>query len=326
MGQVLSTKRFGAGPFQGSIDAAISLLSGYDTNVPLKRNAYFPVDYDIRHDCVQSHLLSNKSEKNITNRESLIKDILTVFETGKLPPKNPPFKSNWVHIFPEAFVHQVYPPYRYTLRYFHWGVSRLLLESTKPPIVIPIYAYGFDDIIPEDKDPDYSLLKRLGKTALKVKIGNPLDEEKIGQYRQEWVDLVQNETNSFLDATDNDISCNEETKPLILEKNSTYNNRKQIINGDMPESLKTGPKAQKLRSQVANYLRDELENLRVSLGFERGPEEFADPFFWDKEHGGCKNVPVMGNVNKLEVHKFQDLFKLLENQEEKKENNNRSDK
>lgn len=314
----MSTKRFGAGPFQGSIDAAISLLSGHDTSVPLKRNASFPTRYDIRHDYTQSHLFSNESETNITNRESLIKDVLTVFETGKLPMKNPPFKSNWVHIFPEAFVHQVYPPYRYTLRYFHWGVSRLLLESSRPPIVVPIYAYGFDDIIPEDKEPDYSLLKRMGKTGLKVKIGNPLDEEKIGQYRQEWVDLVQSKTNKIMDATDTELSGNNEEMALIREEKSTYDNRKQIVDGDMPESLKTGPEAQKLRSKVANYLRDELENLRVSLGFERGPEEFADPAFWDKENGGCKDVPVMGNVNKLEVHKFQDLLKLLENQGEDK--------
>ncbi|KAJ3160924.1 hypothetical protein HDU86_008286 [Geranomyces michiganensis] len=53
--------------------------------------------------------------------------------------------NSWVHIFPEGKVNQQREqlPYR-------WGVGRLILESPRPPLVLPIWHCGFEAAMPED--------------------------------------------------------------------------------------------------------------------------------------------------------------------------------
>lgn len=217
LGQVLSTTRFGGGPFQGSIDAAIHLLSKDHQEYPKQR-------------------------------------------------------SNWVHIFPEAFVHQVYPPHENSLRYFHWGVSRLILEADECPAVLPIFSHGFDKVIPEDRPDDYRLWKQIG-TTIHFGYGKALDEKLLAEFREKWRALVEKEQQGH-------------TEPLT----------------DLTDNLKFGPEAQKLRSDLARYLRDQLGAVRETMGFPPQNPEFAEPEFW-KPEGGCKDVPVMGIVNKLPHHK-----------------------
>lgn len=228
LGQVLSTTRFGRGPFQGSLDAAIYLLSN-------------PAD-----------------EYQVTSVPRVPTDTIA--------------HSNWVHIFPEAFVHQVYPPHENSMRYFHWGISRLLLESSRPPIVVPMFSHGFDKVIPEDKDADYSIFKKVG-TQVQFRIGNPVDESLISDYRSQWQALVQKEH---------------------LTSNSVCN--------DLTENLKTGKEAQDLRSRLAFAMRDQVSQVRMSMGLPSQDDRFGFPEFW-KPDGGCVDVPVMGNVNKLPQHK-----------------------
>lgn len=236
------------------------------------------------------------------------------------------FKSNWVHIFPEAFVHQVYPPHRYTLRYFKWGIGRMILESTRPPIIVPIYAYGFDDVIPEDKEEDYSIFKKFGKSTLRVKVGQPLSDEAIGKFRQEWVELVESEQRrKQLEIAELNKSWKQKLYDMVMvvprfgwfwtigkqRKQDGSRNVVAMIDGDMDEELREGKKAKELRSRVSFYLRQELEKLRQSMGFEAEKLSFGDPAFWDRETGGCRDVPVMGDVNKLDSHKDLDLLHLL---------------
>ncbi|CAI4869282.1 CRB_1a_G0057390.mRNA.1.CDS.1 [Saccharomyces cerevisiae] len=110
LGQVLSTERFGVGPFQGSIDASIRLLSPDDT-----------LDLEwTPHSEVSSSLKKAYSPPIIRS------------------------KPSWVHVYPEGFVLQLYPPFENSMRYFKWGITRMILEATKPPIVVPIFATGFE--------------------------------------------------------------------------------------------------------------------------------------------------------------------------------------
>lgn len=316
---MLPTARFGAGPFQGSIDASIALLSGYNTNQQADPKSNLPTQYFIRHNSAVTNLLSSsgvdaKSESNVQGSVSNVNS------------RYSDFKSNWVHIFPEAFVHQVYPPHRYTLRYFKWGVARMILESTRPPIIVPIYAYGFDEVIPEDKEDDYNFLKRLGKSKLRVKVGQPLNDEDIAKFREEWIRLVEKEQHAQVEKVQKKIKTWKQTFYGLVPKTSWFwssvpaNGQKAeridsnvipIIPGDMDKKLREGTEAEAIRGKVSKYLRSELEKLRVSIGF--GPEQldFGDPEFWNPETGGCHDVPVMGNVNKLESHKSLNLFHLL---------------
>lgn len=48
-------------------------------------------------------------------------------------------KGLWLHIFPEAFVNQ--HPEKELLR-FRWGVSRILMETTGQPEIIPMWLEG----------------------------------------------------------------------------------------------------------------------------------------------------------------------------------------
>ncbi len=48
-------------------------------------------------------------------------------------------RLGWVHIFPEGMVHQEEAR---RLRYFRWGVGRLVLEADPPPDVVPIFIDG----------------------------------------------------------------------------------------------------------------------------------------------------------------------------------------
>ncbi|THZ85652.1 hypothetical protein D6C84_03146 [Aureobasidium pullulans] len=54
----------------------------------------------------------------------------------------------WVHIFPEGRVHQKEDK---TMRYFKWGVSRLILESEPAPDLVPLFIEGFDSIMHESR-------------------------------------------------------------------------------------------------------------------------------------------------------------------------------
>ncbi|KAJ1666141.1 Lyso-phosphatidylcholine acyltransferase [Coemansia sp. RSA 1813] len=52
-------------------------------------------------------------------------------------------ENKWVHVFPEARVNQ-----ESELLRFKWGVSRMIMESERTPIVIPMYLSGMSKVLP----------------------------------------------------------------------------------------------------------------------------------------------------------------------------------
>ncbi|KAG6005959.1 hypothetical protein E4U43_000518 [Claviceps pusilla] len=132
-------------------------------------------------------------------------------------------RGSWVHVFPEACCHQNPES---TLRYFKWGVSRLILESDPAPEFIPMFIHGTQEIMPEDRGfPKF--LPRIGK-RIRVVIGEPTDvDARFGQERAAWRHLVSR--------------------------------------GD-PELLTHSREAIQLRIQVARSVREEVAKLRESLG------------------------------------------------------------
>ncbi|KAF5117873.1 hypothetical protein DV452_002202 [Geotrichum candidum] len=153
-----------------------------------------------------------------------------------------------------------------------FGTPRLILEADECPAVLPIFSHGFDKVIPEDRPDDYRLWKQIG-TTIHFGYGKAIDEKLLAEFREKWRALVEKEQQGH-------------TEPLT----------------DLTDNLKFGPEAQKLRSDLARYLRDQLGAVRETMGFPPQNPEFAEPEFW-KPEGGCKDVPVMGIVNKLPHHK-----------------------
>lgn len=57
-------------------------------------------------------------------------------------------RGDWVHVFPEGRITQDSSALRTRLK---WGISRLLLEPARPPILLPIIHRGFEKIKPLDR-------------------------------------------------------------------------------------------------------------------------------------------------------------------------------
>ncbi|KAJ4304178.1 Lyso-phosphatidylcholine acyltransferase [Collariella sp. IMI 366227] len=82
------------------------------------------------------------------------------------------FANNWVHVFPEGCVHQHAST---DLRYFKWGLARLILESDPAPDVLPMFIDGTQRVMHEDRGfPRF--LPRVGRTV-RVAFGEVLDYE-----------------------------------------------------------------------------------------------------------------------------------------------------
>jgi len=71
------------------------------------------------------------------------------------------------------------------MRYFKWGVSRLILESDPMPDIVPIFIEGFDNIMHETRTfPRF--IPRPFKNV-RVTFGERLDAEAVfGDLRQRW--------------------------------------------------------------------------------------------------------------------------------------------
>ncbi|QPH16911.1 hypothetical protein C2857_001649 [Epichloe festucae Fl1] len=164
-------------------------------------------------------------------------------------------RGSWVHVFPEACCHQSPES---TLRYFKWGVSRLILESDPAPEFIPMFIHGTQDIMPEDRGfPRF--LPRIGN-RIRVVIGKPIDLDVIfGQERAAW---------------------------------------RQLVSRGDPELLTHGHEATNLRIQVARSVRDEVGKLRESIGLPPEDDKtaaLADT--WSKEPNKRKfKSPVDGSL------------------------------
>lgn len=156
-------------------------------------------------------------------------------------------KGAWIHIFPEGRVHQ-HPMHQ--MRYFKWGVARLLLETETPPAVVPIWFEGFEEIMHEERGfPRF--LPRVGKKVVMV-FGNEVTAERWEKYRERWRKLRER-----------------------------Y--------GDGSEELRTGKEATMLRIELTAEVRNEVEKLRRARGWpEEEPgaglaETYKEPGMAQKE-------------------------------------------
>ncbi|KAI0184644.1 hypothetical protein EV127DRAFT_350009 [Xylaria flabelliformis] len=151
------------------------------------------------------------------------------------PPINAQNKYSWVHVFPEACVHQ-HP--RMFMRYFKWGVSRLILESEPMPDVLPIFIDGTHRIMAEDRVwPRF--LPRFG-VKFRVAFGEPVDGEKaFGDLRAQWRELVRQQKEAKV--------------PRVM--------------GELSDELKYGEKAVELRIEVARRVREEVLKVRRGMGY-----------------------------------------------------------
>lgn len=219
-------------------------------------------------------------------------------------------RYSWVHVFPEGMVHQHAST---DLRYFKWGVARLILESDPAPDVLPMFIDGTQRVMPEDRAfPRF--LPRVGK-KVRVGFGEVLDyEATFGDLRRRWEGLVRREQERISSnrsgrsssrrgsgGGDGEQQRQEKggwglgslmpTSPWTARKTeekgpslalSQLRPSQPPLPGELvTDELKYGREAQEIRIEVAQRLRDEILKVRKSLGgFPEPDPSFALAETW----------------------------------------------
>ncbi|KAL5333240.1 hypothetical protein BJX70DRAFT_392342 [Aspergillus crustosus] len=144
---------------------------------------------------------------------------------------------SWVHIFPEGKIHQ--SPNK-IMRYFKWGVARLILEASECPDIVPLWLEGFDQVMHESREfPRF--LPRPGK-EVSVTFGKKVDTEAaFGDMRTRWQKLKAKAE-----------LASPEIRDLPL--------------GALNDELLYGTEAVELRKEVTKKVRDLVLEVRRSRG------------------------------------------------------------
>ncbi|KAI9813940.1 MAG: hypothetical protein M1832_006025 [Thelocarpon impressellum] len=149
------------------------------------------------------------------------------------PSAYPSRRHSWVHIFPEGKVHQ---HARKTMRYFKWGVARLILEAEPLPQIIPIWIEGADEVMPEARTAP-RFVPRPGK-HIQIVFGDEVDAEAVfGDLRRRWRKLHADEVGA------NDLQM-----------------------GELTERLKHGEEAVSLREECTRRVRQQVLKVRRGMG------------------------------------------------------------
>lgn len=160
-----------------------------------------------------------------------------------------------------------------TMRYFKWGVSRLILESEPLPDIVPIFIDGNQEVFHESRQfPRF--VPRAGK-RIRVAFGEKVDAEKVfGDLREQWKRLVSLQKEALA------------KKGLSAEWEL----------GELADGLKYGNEAEALREEVTTRIRQEVLKVRRSLGY---PEE-------DPKQGMAETWAVEGGSGRKMKGKMQD--------------------
>ncbi|KAJ6263274.1 Tafazzin [Drechslerella dactyloides] len=164
-------------------------------------------------------------EKLAGNSSNLVQAANWIYTTSP-PPVAPPI---WLHVFPEG---QIFQHPTLQMRYFKWGIARYILELPTPPIVLPMFHSGVQDVMHEERVfPRF--LPRPGRD-ITITFGQALPLHRWDDVRRRWRDVR--------------AAC-------------------AAIGGREGERLlREGDEAVRLRVEVAAMVRDEVEKLRVRSG------------------------------------------------------------
>jgi len=151
------------------------------------------------------------------------------------------------------------------LRYFKWGLARLILESDPVPDILPMFIDGTQRVMPEDRGfPRF--LPRIRKTV-KVAFGEVLDyDETFGDLKRRWDGLVAREQQRMVTAAaaaaGGKGKGREEGGQVVL-----------ALPGELAtEELKNGKEAEEIRIEVARRMREEILKVRKALGGFPAPD------------------------------------------------------
>lgn len=146
-------------------------------------------------------------------------------DTIPAPSAFPSRRFSWVHIFPEGMIHQ--HPDR-VMRYFKWGIARLILEAEPCPDVVPMWIDGPQHIMDNERGFP-RMFPRAGKDV-SINFGDVVDSEQVFEpFRQRWREMKERARRKRLSSgieeredelgvlTDHDLKFSDEVKQLRIE-------------------------------------------------------------------------------------------------------------
>ncbi|KAJ4311176.1 Lyso-phosphatidylcholine acyltransferase [Neodidymelliopsis sp. IMI 364377] len=174
----------------------------------------------------------------------------------------------WVHIFPEGMIHQTEER---IMRYFKWGVSRLVLESEPMPDVVPIFIEGFDNIMHETRTFPRFIPRPFQN--VRVTFGEKLNmEEVFGDLRARWKQL----------------RAKEEQKSGTLQL------------GALNDALKYSDEAVEIRIECTDRIRKAVLDVRRQRGYSDEDPKNNLASTWLREGTSREGVQKDGSITKEE--------------------------
>lgn len=178
------------------------------------------------------------------------------------------------------------------LRYFKWGLARLILESDPTPDIVPMFIDGTQRCMPEDREfPRF--LPRIGK-RVHISFGDVLDfDEVFGDLKARWDKLVLKESKRSRGAPPRFFGLlsgrrgGGEKNAEEEEEEEEEGNAMTALPGELAsDELKYGREAQEIRIEVARRMREEILKLRRKAGDYPEPDPtfgLADTWAADKK-------------------------------------------
>jgi monolysocardiolipin acyltransferase len=166
------------------------------------------------------------------------------------PSFYPSRRHSWIHVFPEGKIHQ-HPDK--IMRYFKWGVARMILESEPCPDVMAMWIDGPQFVMANER----TFPRPLPRPGHDVSItfGEKMDVDRVfGPFRERWRDLKakaqrKRELNGEAD----------ETGVLATDWNGELGEVRD-------QELRYGAEAVQLRKEVTLAVREEVLKVRRSTG------------------------------------------------------------
>jgi monolysocardiolipin acyltransferase len=176
----------------------------------------------------------------------------------------------WVHIFPEGKIHQA-PDLH--MRYFKWGIARMILEADPCPDVVPMWIEGMEQVMNEARQfPRF--VPRIWGATISITYGAALDTEKVfGDLRDRWKRLYGKEMKRIGSADGLEL-------------------------GILTDELKYGKEAVKLREECTLRVRKEVLKLAKARGRSDEDPKWSLAETWRHEQGKLEGHMPDGSIVK----------------------------
>ena len=233
--QRLTHSKYG-GLFQPTVTQVIRLLSDpHSQSLPEQQSVQLPHRDSLPSSLPPSDPFSASELTYTTNG----------LDSFPAPSAYPSRRFSWIHIFPEGMIHQ-HP--QKVMRYFKWGVARLILEAEPCPDVLPMWFDGPQEVMNEKRTWPRPV-PRPGKQIF-LAFGELMDRDAVLEpFRARWRLLKEKSRN---------------------KRASMFLDQAELLPEHMGEleddDLKYGPEAEQLRIEVTLAVRNEVLKVRRSRG------------------------------------------------------------